>query len=77
MGIISHRTNRVVTQLTIISSIFLPLAFVTGLYGMNFDTKLPWNMPELRHEYGYLGFWIVSSVLVTGMVLWMRLRKWF
>jgi magnesium transporter len=77
MGIISHRTNRVVTQLTIISSIFLPLAFVTGLHGMNFDTDLPWNMPELRHEFGYLGFWIFSGVLVVGMVLWMRLRRWF
>jgi magnesium transporter len=77
MGIISHRTNRVVTQLAIISSIFLPLAFVTGLYGMNFDTKSPWNMPELRHEFGYLGFWIFSGVLVVGMLLWMRLRRWF
>lgn len=76
MGIISHRTNRVVTQLTIISSIFLPLAFVTGLYGMNFETSFPWNMPELRHEYGYIGFWIFSGVLVAGMLLWMRLRRW-
>jgi len=77
MGIISHRTNRVVTQLTVISAIFLPLAFVTGLYGMNFNTKSPWNMPELQHEYGYIGFWIFSAVLVTAMLWLMRRRRWF
>lgn len=76
MGIISHRTNRVVTKLTIISAIFLPLAFITGLYGMNFETKYFWNMPELRHEYGYIGFWVFSAVMVGGMLLLMRLRRW-
>lgn len=76
MGIISHRTNHVITRLTIISAIFLPLAFVTGLYGMNFDTNSPWNMPELQHDFGYVGFWAISATIVVGMLIWMRHKKW-
>ncbi len=71
MGIVGHRTNRVVTRLTVISTIFLPLAFLTGLFGMNFE-----HMPETKHPLGYVGFWIVSAVLVMSLLLWMRRKKW-
>jgi magnesium transporter len=48
MGIVSHRTNRVVSRLTVVSMVFLPLTFIVGVYGQNFK-----NMPELEWEYGY------------------------
>lgn len=53
MTSVSNRMNEVMKVLTIIATIFMPLSFVTGLYGMNFDTDSPWNMPELKWHYGY------------------------
>jgi magnesium transporter len=51
---LSQRTNEIVKVLTIISTIFIPLSFVAGVWGMNFDPdSSPWNMPELRWRYGY------------------------
>ena len=51
---ISNRMNEVMKTLTVISTIFLPLSFIAGVYGMNFDTEVsPWNMPELNWRYGY------------------------
>ena len=52
---ISIRTNEIMRVLTVISSIFIPLTFIAGVYGMNFDPKLsPFNMPELEWPFGYL-----------------------
>jgi magnesium transporter len=51
---VSARLNEVMKVLTIISTIFIPLSFVAGIYGMNFDTSHPWNMPELLQPYGYI-----------------------
>jgi len=67
---VSQHTNEVMKVLTIIATIFIPLSFIAGLYGMNFDTKVsPWNMPELQWAFGYpfaltlmLG---VAAMLVT------------
>ena len=54
LSAISHRMNEVVKLLTIISTVFIPLTFIAGVYGMNFDPDMsPWNMPELRWVYGY------------------------
>lgn len=51
---VSHRLNEVMKVLTIISTIFIPLSFIAGVYGMNFDPAAsPWNMPELKWAYGY------------------------
>ena len=51
---VSNRLNEIMKVLTIIATIFIPLSFITGLYGMNFDpNSSPWNMPELRWYYGY------------------------
>lgn len=71
MGMVAYRTNRVVTRLTIISTIFLPLTFFVGVYGMNFR-----NMPELGLRYGYLFFWIFTLGLVAVMLLVLRRLKW-
>lgn len=68
MSMISHRTNRAMNKLTIISTIFLPLSFICGIYGMNFDM-----LPELHWKYGYVFFWAVCATIV-GVALYM-IRK--
>ncbi len=73
---LSHRLNEIMRVLTIISTIFIPLGFLAGVYGMNFDRSNPWNMPELGLRYGYLGFWAVVLLLAFGMVLVFRRRGW-
>ena len=72
---VSHRLNEVMKVLTIISTIFLPLTFIVGIYGMNFDTSVsPWNMPELRWYYGYpFAYGVMAAV--TGFFVWLFHRK--
>ncbi len=71
---LSHRLNDVMKVLTIISTVFMPLTFLVGVYGMNFDRGQPLNMPELGWRYGYLGFWGVSITTIVTM-LWLFRRK--
>lgn len=71
MGIVSHRTNRVLNRLTIVSMIFLPLSFLAALYGMNFE-----HMPELKWQYGYMAFWAACTVLVLALLGFMRRKRW-
>ena len=68
---IGQRTNEVIRILTIISTIFVPLTFLSGVYGMNFDV-----LPELHWRWGYLGFWAVSAALVLTLVGFLRSRRW-
>jgi magnesium transporter len=67
-----NRMNEIMKVLTMFASIFIPLSFIASLYGMNFDTSLPWNMPELAWPYGYffaLGLMsLVAAVLVGFFV---------
>jgi len=66
---LSQRTNEVMKVLAIIGTVFMPLTFIVGLYGMNFDTSTsPWNMPELGWRWGYLMVWAVM-ILVTVATL--------
>jgi len=67
----SNNMNQVMKVLTIIATIFIPLTFVAGIYGMNFD-----YMPELHWEYGYLGIWILMLVMIIIMVIFFRRKKW-
>lgn len=69
---VSNRGNEVMQVLTIFASIFIPLTFIAGIYGMNFEV-----IPELKFKYGYLAFWIVSLLVVTGLVIFFRRKKWF
>lgn len=73
----SNRMNEVMKLLTIISTIFIPLTFIVGLYGMNFRTNLsPWNMPELEWYWGYPFVWGVM-LATTGIMLYIfRRRGW-
>ncbi len=68
----SNRMNSVMMTLTVISSIFIPLTFIVGVYGMNFD-----HMPELHTEYGYLTVWIVMILISVGMIGWFKYKGWF
>lgn len=67
LSMVGHRTNRAMSKLTVISVIFLPLTFLCGVYGMNFEL-----IPELRWEYGYAGFWFLVFAITLTMVLVMR-----
>ena len=68
---ISFRMNSVMQTLTIVSTIFIPLSFLVGVYGMNWE-----NMPELRTRYGYFVLWGVMLTIITGMLYMFRSRKW-
>lgn len=68
----SHQTNEVMKVLTIITSIFAPLTFIVGIYGMNFI-----NMPELRWQYGYFIVLAVMGAMSITMYAWFKRKGWF
>ena len=68
---ISNRMNSVMQVLTIIATIFIPLTFVAGIYGMNFE-----YMPELKWKYGYFGVWGIMLVIFLAMLYFFRHKKW-
>lgn len=68
----SNRMNAIMKTLTVITTIFMPLTFIAGLYGMNFD-----QMPELHWQWGYYGVLIVMAVLGISMYSWFRRKGWF
>jgi len=68
---VSNRTNAVMKVLTIFASIFIPLTFLAGIYGMNFK-----YMPELEYRYGYLIFWIAVVCVGIGLLIYFRRKKW-
>ena len=74
---LSNRMNEIMKVLTIIATIFMPLSFITGLYGMNFSPeRSPWNMPELRWRYGYpfaLGLMVLTVLAMLG---YFRRKGW-
>jgi magnesium transporter len=78
---IGMRTNEIMRVLTVMSSIFIPLTFIAGVYGMNFasqegDQKMPFNMPELHSPYGYIGVWIAMILIAIGQILFFKHKKW-
>lgn len=76
-NVLSHRMNEVMKVLTVMSTIFIPLSFIVGLYGMNFNTEYPLNMPELHWRYGYMFVWAVMLSMVGGMIVFFRKKRWF
>ena len=68
---ISNRMNTVMKVLTIIATIFIPLTFIAGIYGMNFE-----NMPELKWRYGYAAVWAVIGLVFVLMLVYFRKKKW-
>lgn len=74
---ISNRTNEIMRVLTIISTIFIPLTFIAGVYGMNFDREgAPLNMPELYHPYGYVITMGVMLVIGSLQVYYFYRKGW-
>jgi magnesium transporter len=71
LAMASHRTGEVVRVLTVFSVFFLPLTFIVGIYGMNFDF-----MPELRHRWGYPAVMIGMGTVTLAIFLWFRRRGW-
>lgn len=67
----SNRLNEVMKTLTLMSTIMLPLTFIAGVYGMNFE----W-MPELKHRYGYPGALLLMALTAVGILTWFRRKKW-
>jgi len=76
MSSASNRMNEIMKVLTIVATVFIPLTFLAGLYGMNFDTKLPYNMPELHWAYGYPALILVMAGVAAGMLFFFRKRRW-
>jgi len=68
---LSYKMNEIMKVLTLIATIFIPLTFVVGLYGMNFK-----HMPEIEWEYGYYSVLVVMVVMVVGMLAYYRKKKW-
>jgi magnesium transporter len=71
LGLSTQRTNGIVRILTLFSAFFLPLTFIVGIYGMNFE-----RMPELRSPWGYPAVWLVMLVVTLGILAWFRRRGW-
>ena len=72
MNTINYKMNEVMKLLTIITTIFIPLSFIAGIYGMNFE-----NMPELTWHYGYFEVLGLMGLILVGMVFYFRYKKWF
>ena len=68
----THKMNEIMKTLTIVSSIFIPLTFIVGVYGMNFK-----HMPELEYAYGYYTIVGIMVLIVLGMIYYFKRRRWF
>jgi magnesium transporter len=64
--------NDVMKRLTVVSTIFIPLTFIVGLYGMNFR-----NIPELEWQNGYYIIWGIMITITIFMIIYLKKRKWF
>jgi magnesium transporter len=80
---VSNKLNQVMKFLTVISTIFIPLTFIVGLYGMNFvyfdeatGKQMPLNMPELHHPLGYVSVWGVMIAMVLMMIYYFYKKGW-
>lgn len=73
----SNRMNEIMKVLTIIATIFIPLTFIVGIYGMNFNTSVSkWNMPELNWPLGYLLVMGVMAIVAAGMMIYFWRKGW-
>ena len=72
MSMVSFRMNEVMKVLTIIATIFIPLTFIAGIYGMNFEV-----IPELKWKWGYFYVWGFMFIIFLGMIYYFKRKKWF
>jgi magnesium transporter len=66
------RANEIMKVLTVFSAFFIPLTFVAGVYGTNFE-----YLPEIKLKFGYLYFWIVLALITISLIIYFKKRKWF
>jgi len=71
LSVVSNRLNEIMKVLTIFSAIMLPLTFIAGIYGMNFE-----NMPEIHSRYGYYTVWAIMILVAVGMLYFFKRRGW-
>jgi magnesium transporter len=71
LSTISNRMNAIMKMLTIMATIFIPLTFIAGIYGMNFD-----YMPELKWHWAYPTLWAIFISIFVGMLAWFKHKKW-
>jgi magnesium transporter len=82
LSAVGLRTNEIMRLLTVISAIFIPLTFVVGVYGMNFQPQTadgkpaPANMPELYSPYGYVGVLVFMALVAGGQLYFFKKKKW-
>jgi len=69
---LDNRANEIMKVLTVFSAFFIPMTFVAGVYGTNFE-----NLPELHFKYGYFYFWILMALITISLVIYFKKRKWF
>jgi len=69
---VSNRMNEIMKVLTIFAAIFIPLTFIAGVYGMNFE-----YIPELKFKWGYFGVWIIMASVGLGLIFYFKRKKWF
>lgn len=67
-----HKMNQIMKTLTIVATVFIPLTFVAGIYGMNFK-----HMPELEWQYGYFAVWGLMLIMLIVMIFYFRKKRWF
>lgn len=72
----AQRLNEVMKVLTMVSSVFIPLSFFAGVYGMNFDPDVAGNMPELHTPYAYWIWWAIMTGVVVSMLVYFRRKGW-
>lgn len=77
LSTLSHQVNETMKVLTVIATIFMPLSFIAGVYGMNFNPDLPGNMPELDWPYAYLALLGAMAVIGLGLLAFFRRKGWF
>jgi magnesium transporter len=77
LSLASNRMNVIMNVLTVIGAVFLPLTFITGLYGMNFDSAASrWNMPELHSPIGYPAVLLMMVTMTAAMLTLFRKKGW-
>jgi magnesium transporter len=76
LSLTSNRMNEIMKVLTIMATIFIPLSFVASLYGMNFDTREPWNMPELHWPFGYPLVLGLMACIAGGLLFYFWRKGW-
>ena len=81
LSAVGIRTNEIMRVLTVISSVFIPLTFIAGVYGMNFQRevdgkKLPWNMPELYAPYGYIACLLFMLGVAIFQFIYFKKKRW-